>query len=47
MLYYQDNNLYYFRKPTGIPSTFGKEPSFLDILLQNPSPIAQSLFAFF
>jgi hypothetical protein len=32
--YYQDENLYYFRKPAGIPSSFGKEKSFLDYLLQ-------------
>jgi hypothetical protein len=56
MIYYQDTNLYYFRKPAGIPSTFGKEPSFLDKLLEFLStseteggiiPIVQSLFAFF
>ena len=33
MLYYQDENFYYFRKPAGIPSTFWKEYSFLDMML--------------
>ncbi|MDR0650905.1 MAG: hypothetical protein LBG59_05965 [Candidatus Peribacteria bacterium] len=47
--YYQDAYCYYFRKPAGIPSTFGKQPSFLDMLLQQQekSCIVQSLFAFF
>lgn len=47
MLYYQDANLYYFRKPAGIPSTFGREKSFLDILLIENSLIVQSLSTFF
>jgi len=33
-VYYQDAYLYYFRKPAGLPSTFGKEKSFLDELLE-------------
>jgi len=35
-------------KPAGMPSSFGKEKSFLDHLLAEDSdPIVQSLFAFF
>ena len=48
MIYYQDKYCYYFRKPAGIPSSFWKEKSFLDILLEEKAnTIVQSLFAFF
>ncbi|MDR2540357.1 MAG: hypothetical protein LBD11_00845 [Candidatus Peribacteria bacterium] len=51
MLYYQDDYCYYFRKPAGVPSSFGKEKSFLDYLLaekeREKNLIVQSLFAFF
>jgi len=51
-MYYQDDYCYYFRKPAGVPSTFGKEPSFLDFLLASKentegSSVVHSLFAFF
>jgi 23S rRNA-/tRNA-specific pseudouridylate synthase len=29
---YQDEHLYYLRKPAGIPSTWGKQECFLDML---------------
>ena len=47
--YYQDKYCYYFRKPAGVPSSFWKETSFLDLLLweKEKSWIIQSLFAFF
>ena len=32
---YQDNHFFYFWKPAGIPSTFGKEKSFLDVILSS------------
>jgi len=32
---YQDNYFFYFWKPAGIPSTFGKEKSFLDVILNS------------
>jgi 23S rRNA-/tRNA-specific pseudouridylate synthase len=32
---YQDDYFFYFWKPAGIPSTFGKEKSFLDIILSS------------
>lgn len=58
MQYYQDKNLYYFRKPAGIPSTFWKEKSFVELLLDAekgenkettmiPTNIVASLSAFF
>ncbi|GHW02676.1 RNA pseudouridine synthase [candidate division SR1 bacterium] len=49
LTYYQDSNFYFFRKPAGMPSTFGKESSFLDHLIQHidTNPIFQSLSAFF
>ncbi|MDR0860026.1 MAG: hypothetical protein LBO09_03430 [Candidatus Peribacteria bacterium] len=49
MIYYQDDYCYYFRKPAGIPSTFGKEKSFLDYLLTDidNNDIIKSLYAFF
>ena len=51
--YYQDPFCYYFWKPAGIPSSFGKEKSFLDYLLEQKqhneslADIVQSLYAFF
>lgn len=33
--YYQDKYFYYFRKPAGIPSTFGKQKCFIDILRES------------
>ena len=32
---YEDKYFYYFRKPCGIPSTYGKEKCFLDYLIQS------------
>ena len=32
---YEDKYFYYFRKPFGIPSTYGKEKCFLDYLIQS------------
>lgn len=32
---YEDKYFYYFRKPCGIPSTYGKEKSFLDCLIES------------
>lgn len=43
--YYQDQYCYYFRKPAGIPSSFGKEFSFLDLLVQEQrNPQIQEIF---
>jgi hypothetical protein len=33
--YYQDKYFYYFWKPEGVPSTFGKQKCFLDTLLES------------
>ena len=33
--YYQDKYFYYFWKPAGVPSTFGKQKCFIDCLLEN------------
>ena len=33
--YYQDKYFYYFWKPEGIPSTFGKQKCFIDTLLES------------
>ena len=32
---YEDKYFYYFRKPCGVPSTYGKEKCFLDYLIQS------------
>ena len=32
---YEDKCFYYFRKPYGIPSTYGKEKCFLDYLIES------------
>jgi hypothetical protein len=42
--YYQDAYCYYFWKPAGIPSTFGKQTSFLDCLLENSSLTRDKFF---
>jgi hypothetical protein len=47
LTYYQDQYCYYFWKPAGIPSSFGKGRSFLDLLLEEKAAPVQSLFAFF
>lgn len=49
IVYYQDEYCYYIRKPAGIPSSFWKEISFLDLLLQQKEKcwIIDSLYAFF
>lgn len=45
--YYQDAYCYFIWKPTGIPSSFGKERCFLDEMQQEASPIVDSLIHFF
>ncbi|HRX63540.1 MAG TPA: RNA pseudouridine synthase [Candidatus Absconditabacterales bacterium] len=41
--YYQDKYFYYFRKPTGIPSTFGSKKSFLELLLESKDQDIQNI----
>jgi len=33
--FYEDKLFYYFWKPDGVPSTFGKQKCFLDFLLES------------
>lgn len=40
---YEDKYFYYFRKPFGIPSTYGKEKCFLDYLLQSDDKDIKSI----
>lgn len=41
--YNQDKYFYYFRKPAGIASTFGKQKSFLDTLLESTDKNIQAI----
>ena len=40
---YEDKYFYYFRKPYGIPSTYGKEKCFLDCLLESDDKDIQAI----
>lgn len=40
---YEDKYFYYFRKPCGIPSTYGKEKCFLDCLLESDDKDIQAI----
>jgi hypothetical protein len=39
----EDSLVYYVWKPHGIPSTFGKEYSFLEVLMDKPPPFFVAL----
>lgn len=41
---YQDNYFYYIWKSANIPTTFGKQKSFLELLLENQDPDIQNIF---
>ena len=43
---YQDSSFFYFWKPLGIPSTFGKEKSFLDMLLDSHDKHIVEIFSY-
>lgn len=45
IIYYQDKYFYYFRKPAGIPSTFGKQKCFLDFLLESQNTEIQNILS--
>lgn len=40
---YEDKYFYYFRKPCGIPSTYGKEKCFLDYLIESDDKDIQAI----
>lgn len=43
---YQDSSFFYFWKPLRIPSTFGKEKSFLDMLLDSHDKYIVEIFSY-
>jgi 23S rRNA pseudouridine1911/1915/1917 synthase len=43
---YQDDRFFYFRKPYGIPSTFGKHKSFLDFLLESKDTKVKEIISY-
>lgn len=42
---YQDTFCTYIRKPAGIPSTFGKEKSFLELIFEDADPTLHTFVA--
>ncbi len=44
--FYQDSRFFYFWKPWGIPSTFGKQKCFIDVLLESKDPRVKEIMLY-
>ncbi|HKL44210.1 MAG TPA: RNA pseudouridine synthase [Candidatus Absconditabacterales bacterium] len=44
--HYQDDRFFYFRKPHGVPSTFGKQKCFIDFLLESKDPKVKEITSY-
>ena len=45
IIHYEDKYFYYFWKPAGVPSTFGKQRCFIDTLLESTDKNIQAIMS--